>query len=184
MTDEIPNMYETIGDQRGFLRNLISKIPGFKGYMEKASRREADQLLRETISSRLEQSRLDLAAVQQTLSRDIVAAIEHAEPIGRADTQLMGLIGKIKDAPQGYAGFFDPVKVKEEDLERIYEFDNQMLDHVAQINADIAALQKAVNEGAYIEAAINMLNQDLKLANEVFNTRQEVISQTNIHIEK
>jgi hypothetical protein len=184
MTDDISNMYETIADQRGFFSNLISKIPGFKGYMEKAGRREADQLLRDTISSRLEQSRLDLAAVQQTLSRDIAIAIDFAEPIGRADNQLMGLIGKIKDAPQGYAGFFDPVKVKEEDLERIYNFDNQMLDHVAQINADIAALAKAVNEGAHIDPAITMLNQDLRLANEIFNTRQEVISQTNINLPK
>jgi hypothetical protein len=180
MTDDIPNMFETVADQRGFLSNLISKIPGFKGYMEKAARREADQLLRDTISSRLEQSRLDLAAVQQTLSRDIIAAIDFAEPIGRADNQMMGLIGKIKDAPQGYAGFFDPVKVKEEDLDRIYSFDNQMLDHVAQINADVAALNKAVSDGANINAAINMLNQDLKLANEIFNTRQEVISQTSL----
>lgn len=181
---DIQDMYGKVSDERGFFSNLISKIPGFKGYMEKAARREADQLLRDSISSRLEQSRLDLAAVQQTLGRDIIAAIDFAEPIGRADNQLMGLIGKIKDAPQGYAGFFDAVKVQEDDLQRIYDFDNQMLDHAAQINADIAALNKAVNDGANIEAAINMLNQDLKLANELFNTRQEVISQVSIASEK
>jgi hypothetical protein len=184
MMGDIQDMYGKITDERGFLRNLISKIPGFKGYMEKAGRREADQLLRDTISSRMEQSRLDLAAVQQALSRDIIAAIDFAEPIGRADNQLMGLIGKIKDAPQGYAGFFDPIKVEEEDLERIYNFDNQMLDHAAQIDADIAALNKAVTEGANIEAAIDQLNQDLKLANELFNSRQEVISEVSITSEK
>lgn len=184
MTGDIQDMYGKIADERGFFSNLISKIPGFKGYMEKGSRREADQILRDTISSRLEQSRLNLAGVQQTLSRDIIAAIDFAEPIGRADNQLMGLIGKIKDAPQGYAGFFDAVKVQEDDLERIYNFDNQMLDHAAQIDSDIAALNKAVNDGANIDAAISILNQDLKLANEIFNTRQEIISQVSVYPEK
>ena len=78
-------------------------------------RREADQLLRETLSDRLEESRLQLSSVHQELSGDIVKAIDFAESLGRADTRLMGLIGKIKDAPQGYAGFFDAVKIKEDD---------------------------------------------------------------------
>ena len=46
----------------------------------------------------------ELSAVHQELGRDIIKAIDFAEALGRADTRLMGLIGKIKDAPQGYAG--------------------------------------------------------------------------------
>ena len=35
-----------IKDQRGGFVKLLSKIPGFKGYMEKESRRDADKLVR------------------------------------------------------------------------------------------------------------------------------------------
>lgn len=180
MTDEIQDLYDMIGGERGPLSKLLSKIPGFKGYMEKKSRRDADQLLRDTISGRLSQTRLDLADVQRTLSRDILLGIEYAEPIGRADNQLMGLISKLKDAPQGYAGFYDAVKVKEDDLARLYAFDEQMLTYAEQVDADVAALRKTVEGGLNIHDAILTLTNDLRAANETFNLRQEVLNQVSV----
>ncbi len=180
MTDEVQNLYDMIGGERGPLSKLLSKIPGFRGYMEKESRRDADQLLRDTISDRLQQTRLELAAVQHDLSRDIIMGIEYAEPIGRADNQLMGLVSKIKDAPQGYAGFFDAVKVKEDDLARLYEFDEQMLSHADQITADVAALHKTVHSSGDINEAIRTLTANLRAANEAFGLRQEVLNQVGV----
>ncbi len=178
--DEVQNLYDMIGGERGPLSKLLSKIPGFGGYMEKNSRRAADQLLRETISDRLQQTRLELAAVQHDLSRDIILGIEYSEPLGRADNQLMGLVSKIKDAPQGYAGFYDAVKVKEDDLARLYEFDEQMLGHTEQVTADVAALHKTVHDGGDINAAISTLTFNLRAANEAFNSRQEVLNQVSV----
>lgn len=180
MTDEVQNLHDMISGERRFFGNLLSKIPGFKGYMEKKSRRDADQLLRDTISSRLQQTRLELAAVQHDLSRDIIMGIEYAEPIGRADNQLMGLVSKIKDAPQGYAGFFDAVKVNEEDLARLYTFDEQMLGHADQVTADVAALHKAVHDSGDLNAAIATLTANLRAANEAFSARQEVLNQVSV----
>ena len=180
MTDEVQNLYDMIGGERGALSKLLSKIPGFRGYMEKKSRRDADQLLRDTISDRLQQTRLELAAVQHDLSRDIILGIEYAEPIGRADNLLMGLASKIKDAPQGYAGFFDAVKVKEEDLARLYEFDELMLGHAEQAAADVAALHKAVHNSGDLNEAISTLSYNLRAANEAFNSRQEVLNQVSV----
>ena len=180
MTDEVQNLHDMIGGERRFFGNLLSKIPGFSGYMEKKSRRDADQLLRDTISDRLQQTRLELAAVQHDLSRDIIMGIEYAEPLGRADNQLMGLTSKIKDAPQGYAGFFDAVKVDEEDLARLYTFDEQMLGHSEQIAADVAALHKAVHDSGDLNAAIATLTGNLRAANEAFSARQEVLNQVSV----
>jgi len=175
--DEIQDLNQMIGDERRLFGKLLSKIPGFRGYLEKKSRRDADQLLRDTISGRLQQTRLELAAVQQTMGSDILMGIEYAEPVGRADNLLMGLISKIKDAPQGYAGFFDAVRVDENDLARLYQFDETMLDHVDQISSDVAALSKTVEDGSGIEAAIATLNRGLQAANLAFNSRQEVLNQ-------
>lgn len=170
------DMYDKIEQESTGLGALLKKIPGFQGYIERSRRREADQLLRQTISARLEEARLQLAGVHQELSHDIVKAMDYAEDLGRADTRLMGLIGKIKDAPQGYAGFFDAVKVKEDDLERIYAFDEAMLAYVDQIDADVAALEKATYDDGDIGASIRDLDMTLRDANTTFNSRQEVIS--------
>jgi hypothetical protein len=133
-------------------------------------------LLRDTISARLDQVRLQLSGVHQELGRNISQGIVFAEDLGRADILLMGLIGKIKDAPQGYAGFFDAVKVDTEDLARVYAFDEQMLNTTDQIAADVAALEKAVYDGGDIRSALQELTADLRLGHETFGGRQEVLA--------
>lgn len=172
----IPDLFDKITDESSLLGTIASKIPGFSGYIERGRRREADQMLRESIAGRLEEIRLQLSGVQEELSHDIILAIDYAEPIGRADNRLMGLIGKIKDAPQGYAGFFDAVKVKEEDLARIYAFDESMIKYGDQISADVAALGKAVMDSGDIRGAVRTLDSNLQQAVTTFNTRQEVVS--------
>jgi hypothetical protein len=175
MKEQVSDLFSKIQGESSGLENLLGKIPGLSGYMEKGKRREADQLLRQTIAARLEEARLQLGGIHEELSRDIVLAMDHAEPLGRADTRLMGLIGKIKDAPQGYAGFFDAVKVKEDDLARIYAFDENMLNHVDQIAASVAALNKAVTDSGDIGGNVRTLDGALKEANETFAARDEVI---------
>ncbi|GJM42561.1 MAG: hypothetical protein DHS20C20_28430 [Ardenticatenaceae bacterium] len=175
MKEQISDLFEKIQGESTGLGNLLSKIPGLDGYMERSRRREADQLLRKTIADRLEGSRLQLGGVIEALSRDIIKAIDHAEPIGRVDTRLMGLVGKVKDAPQGYAGFFDAIKVKEEDLARIYAFDENMLNFADQIGAETGLLEAAVNDDGDIGSAIRELDNTLKEANSTFDGRDEVI---------
>ncbi len=170
------DLYKKVEEETTILGRLASKIPGFNGYVERSRRREADQLLRQTISSRLEEARLKLSNSHQELSRDIIKAIDFAEDLGRADTRLMGLIGKVKDAPQGYAGFFDAVKVKEEDLERIYAFDESMVAYSVQIDADIDDLERAILEDGDIASSVRELDNTLREANASFNSRQEIIS--------
>lgn len=172
----VPDMYEKIQDESTFLGKIASKIPGFSGYMEKSRRREADEILRRTLSDRMEASRLELSAVHEELSRDILLAIDHAEPLGRIDNRLMGLIGKVKDAPQGYAGFFDAVKVQEDDLARVYEFDNNMMAYADHIATGVAAVQKAVNDGGNVEQAIRDLDRTVQEANSTFGSRQEILT--------
>ena len=172
----VPDMYDKIESEQTIFGKIASKIPGFSGYIEKSRRREADQILRETIAARLEEVRIQLAGVHQMLSRDIIMAIDHAEPLGLADTRLMGLIGKVRDAPQGYAGFFDAVKVKEDDLARVYAFDEAILAHSDQIAADVSALEKAVDMDGDIDGSIRSLDRSLRDANTLFNSRQEILS--------
>ena len=152
------------------------KIPGFKGYLELRDRREADQLLRESIAAKLDQTRLLFSSVHESLAGDIIKAIDFAEPLGRIDNRLMGLIGKIKDAPQGYSGFFDAAKVDGEVLDRLYSFDFAMLAHAESIAANVDLLKVAVNNDANIMDAVKKLDESVKDANASFATRNEIIT--------
>ncbi|MEM8857935.1 MAG: hypothetical protein AAGD96_06420 [Chloroflexota bacterium] len=169
---------ESIGKEEstGWLEKVARKIPGFSGYLDNMERRKADQLLRDTLAARLEAIRLDLGGISETLSADIVLAIDHAESIGRADNRLMGLIGKINDAASGYSSFFDAKQVDVTKLDQIYMFDSSMVAYVDQTADHVQALQNAVNDGAHIGAAIKELDAILKDANSEFASRNEIIA--------
>ena len=167
---------EKIKDDRNAFERLLAKIPGIGSYMDNNDRREADQLLRNTLADRLEQSRLTLGSIHQTLSADIVKAIDYAEPLGRANTQLTGLIGKIRAAPTGYSGWLDAVKIGEEELEKIYEFDNSFFDHADLIDATVNTLNKAVNHNGDISAGIIDLSAAVTNASRAFDERNELLS--------
>ncbi|VAW31201.1 hypothetical protein MNBD_CHLOROFLEXI01-4598, partial [hydrothermal vent metagenome] len=83
MKEQISDLFNKIQGESSGLGSLLEKIPGLDGYMERSRRRQADQLLRETIATRLEGSRLQLGSITEELSRDIILAIDHAEPLGR-----------------------------------------------------------------------------------------------------
>lgn len=175
MKDHVSDLFTQIKGDESRLEELLNKIPGLGGYMEKGKRRDADQLLRKTIADRLDETRLKFSSVHQEISGDIIKAIDLAEPLGRADTLFNGLIGKIKDAPVGYASFFDDVKVKEDDLARIYAFDESMLAHADQIEASTASLVKAAENGGELSMELRELTAVLRQANETFSSRDEVI---------
>lgn len=171
-----PDAHENIQDNLNPLEALLRKIPGFKGYMEKRDRREADQLLRETLAARFEEVRVEFSRIHEALARDIIKAIDFAEPMGRIDNRLMGLIGKIKDAPQGYAGFFDAIKVDEQKLAEIYQFDQTMVGHGEEIALAVTKLAEAVNSDGDIHGAIGTVDHSVQAANTAFASRNEIIT--------
>lgn len=176
MSKKIDDLYKQIKRNANGIEAFLAKLPGLRGYMERQTRRDADQLLRETIVGRLQETRKRLAAVSQDLARNITQAIAYAESLGRADTKLTGLIGKIEAAPQGYAGFFAAAKVDSAVLARLYTFDEAMLDHITQLDADVAALAKAVRDDGDIQMAIGVLTSSLQTANEAFAQRRELLT--------
>jgi hypothetical protein len=127
------------------LEALVAKIPGYKGYKEKEIRREADNLLRQRLANQL--------AEERTQAEDIASqmltgpGLSQLDEMGKGNTRLQTLIDKIKTAAQGYAGFFDAVRVKEDQLDILYEFDTRMLDQVDEIRAALDSLQTALDTG-------------------------------------
>ena len=160
----------------GMLGNLLRKIPGMAGYLDRNDHRKADQLLRDTISGRLEASRLQLSNIYPMLSRDIIVAMTYAEALGRSNTRLAGLIRKIESAPAGYSSMLASNKIDSAALARIYAFDERFLEQAMQIDAAVAALETAVSSSGGIDAAMSALDKALQDANNACDARQELLS--------
>jgi hypothetical protein len=124
-----------IKDQRGGFAKVLSKIPGFKGYMEKETRRDADKLVREVVVARFTDQLDRLTELQTEMLSN--GGFEYVDDVEQSAVKLRLFIDRVKTAPRGYAGVFDAVQVKEEQLDQLYNFDYQLLSEADNLAAAI-----------------------------------------------
>jgi hypothetical protein len=173
------DLRETIESHLGSLESLAKKIPGYKGYKQKELRREADKLLRMEIAGKFDDERKRLSELQAKLVSQ--ARIEFVDDLERAVTKLQLLIDRIKTATYGYAGLFDAIKIKEEQLDALYDFDNRMLGFVDEVAADVDMLSSAISTEDDIGVAISELITTIDEANLAFGRREEAILQAGTY---
>ena len=170
------DLRDTIYDNLGGFESLMAKIPGYKGYKEKEMRREADALLRQHVAA---QYGAQLRRAEDVASQMLTGpGMAQLAELGKGNTRLQSLIDKIKTAAQGYAGLFDAIKVKEDELDRLYEFDNQMLANVEGVGAAIDAIQAALDGGdaSAVAPAVRAYVQAVTDASAHFDGRRDVLT--------
>ena len=161
------------GNMYGLERGIADVVPGYKGYKQKELRREADKLLRDTLVSRLRTVKRQLDVLQQDLIS--VGKIDLLDVVGSATTQLQTFIDRVRTASYGYGGLFSAVRVKEEDLDRVYQFDAQLLDYVDRMEGAIGRAREAV-AGDDAQSLVMIVRDLAREANDTFDRRQEVIN--------
>ena len=161
------------GDMAGLEETMANVIPGYKGYKQKELRREADKLLRDTLVDRMRTVKTNLDGLQ----KDLISAgkFDLLDDVESAATQLQTFIDRVKTASYGYSGLFDATKVKEEDLDRLYEFDAHLMDYVERLEG---AIQTAVEnvEGEEVKANLRAIRDLTREANATFDRRREYIN--------
>ena len=132
------NGYERAQGQRNLLERLGAKIPGYRGFQDRELRRDVDKLQREHLAAELGR----LKALLSSRARDYTDAGQLAAlaAFGRLDRQLDGLQQTIRFSDYGASGLFDPVKINEPELERLYAFDLGIVEDVAAVEQAIAAV--------------------------------------------
>ncbi len=166
--------YDSIRRERGTIESFFGKLPGYKGYKEKEMRREADRLLREALVRDFTLQLDRITPVQNAVLDNI--GIEWMKDIAAVKTSLQTLIDRIRHAPQGYAGFFDAVRVKEDDLDRLEEFDRQLVGELSKVSAAMDELEGATSDPTALKAALANVGNTVKAAADLFAQRSKVIT--------
>jgi hypothetical protein len=167
---------ERVKEAMSSLERLVAGIPGYKGYKEKELRREADKLLREHLARKFEEQRKRLTEIQRKLIG--LGKLELIDDLEEAVMKLQTLIDRIRTATYGYAGFFDAIKIKEEQLDALYDFDKALLEDVDKVKDEIDNLSSAIAAGEGLSEAIAELTAIVRAADEAFNKREEVLLQS------
>ena len=169
----VGDIYEKVKGSRNLLEKLGSIIPGWKGYQERQERRKADQLMRQTLAEKMGAQRKRLDVAQQELINS--GKIDLVDDVGRAVTQLQTFIDRVRLASYGYAGMFDAVKIKEEELEQMYNFDVALFEYVDRLNTANDRLREAIDTGDGLPEVIRIVQDICREANSTFDEREHVI---------
>jgi hypothetical protein len=171
------DMRDKIVESLGGIENLARKIPGYSGYKEKEMRREADRLLRDRIAAVFANQVQRLTELQgELVSGGRIELLEHATALEDTVRRLQTFVDRVKRAAQGYAGFFDAVKVKEEQLDALYEFDNNLLAQVDAVESAVNDVQTAIDTGEGLPEATATVKRIAGEVNQLFSQRDDVIT--------
>jgi hypothetical protein len=168
--------YDKVSRERGKVEEILGKIPGYKGYKEKEMRRESDRLLRESLVRDFGAQLNRLGPIQSIVLDN--GGLEFMDDIGEVKTGLQTLMDRIRNAPMGYSGFFDAVRVKEDDLDRLEAFDQQLTAEIPKISAAFDELDKAANanDPAAVKTAVRAARATVKDSSALFDQRGRVIT--------
>ena len=167
------DIYEKVEDSRTALEKLTDFIPGWGGYQKRQTRRKADQLLRETLADKLAGPRRRLNEAQKDLISN--KRMDLLDDLESAGTQLQTFIDRIRLATYGYAGMFDAKKVKEGELEQLYNFDVALVQYVERLDAANDRLREAIPSGEGLVETIRIVRDVCSEANSTFDEREHVI---------
>ena len=131
---------------RGFFDNLLRKVPGFAGYVDREARQASDQLARQNIAAHLAGAKRALDGITRALVDR--GAIDALPKFDRFRGKVDHVVARLKGAPVGYHGFFTIDEVRDEVLEDVYEHDLWTIDAAEKFAADVEAL---INAGDSVE---------------------------------
>lgn len=167
------DLFEQVTSDQDPFTKLLSKIPGFSGYVERSTRRKADKLLREQIETQFSQLRTQVGEIQQDFASS--GEFEYLDDLETAATKLQTFIDKVSHAAYGYAGFFDAIKIREEELAKIYEFDIALLEMADEIKRAVDNVNASIDSDGLPASVRHLVSLTRDLVS-TFERRDEVVT--------
>jgi hypothetical protein len=177
---ENKDVYAQAKSQMRLSERIVAALPGFRGYKEKELRRESDKLIRNHLHLKLSKDKDDVRSIAQKVADK--RYLDVLSDIDRLVAKMDRITEKVNHASYGYSGFFDVVKIKEENLDRMIAYDNQLLDSVNALSESISNLKSQLLGGDYsnLKDKIQTVADKFELLEDAFDKRQEVILGVNM----
>jgi hypothetical protein len=172
---EKKDVYGAAKKQMRLSERIMAEIPGFRGYKEKELRRESDKLIRNNLSQKLVQARTGFKTIFQKMSdrRQMDVLTDMDRIVAKFDR----VAEKVNHASYGYSGFFNVVKIQEEALDRMIDFDNQLIDQVNNIAAEVDAFKSEISKQKFDKTKdrVQNLTDTLETFEETLDKREQAI---------
>jgi hypothetical protein len=173
MSDMKDQIYQKVTGSMDIFKKIASKIPGFKGYVERQNRRDSDKLIRDTIYRRFRELEGRVSDMQVELINK--GEISYTDDLEKAALRLRTFADRVRTAPRGYSSLFEAIKINEPELTKMYEYDALLLDKADAVGSAIDNIQASVGTDG-LPAAIRNLQTLSKECIAAYERRQEVLT--------
>jgi hypothetical protein len=176
----MPDIRERVEEDQGILKKIQNFIPGFRGYRRKEDLRDADRMLRMQLADRLGRQRRGLEECRGTLVSSYGS--KELDTIGGLINQFKKVEGLVTHAEMGYSGIAADIAIKETELNRMYEFDVAMIDHISSISASIESLKNSLMAADELTSHKDLMNIKARINDfeDQFNRRMDIVQGTEV----
>lgn len=169
-----------VEEDRGILKKIQTFIPGFRGYRLREDLRDADRMLRSQLAQKLGLERRGLEECRGLVVKSYGS--KELDQIGGLINHFKKMEGAVTHAEMGYSGFAADIQIKETELDRLYEFDAAMLDHLVSMHASIESLKGALMAADEASSHRDLMNIKARITDfeDQFNRRMLAIQGTEV----
>jgi hypothetical protein len=141
MQPDLGNVKKRINEGGDYLDGLIAKVPGFKGYFEKAAMYDADRVIRTFLADRILGLKKSIDAVMREMPA--IGGDSNLAALDSINVILERANKKCRYADYGSGASFSKIKFTQEDSDRLLEYDWRMIGKLDDSESAIAKLKSA-----------------------------------------
>jgi hypothetical protein len=154
-------------------KGVVRIFPGMPSYQEREGLRTQDKIIREQLAARIVEQANHLQEIQSKLTdKAILQPLSHLD---RQARKMMQLADTIRFASYGYAGLFAGIKVDEQKLAQLYDYDLSLHRQIEELAVAVGNLQQRQDDEWKrdslddFQQAINRLEESLEKRKTVFS---------------
>ncbi len=152
------------------IERLVRHLPGIAGYQDRETSRSTDKVVRQRLSSRLDEVVREIERVKAKCADD--KDLSSLALLDRLSTKLDRLSHTVMYASYGYRGLFDDRKFGSDGLAQLYAFDLGLLDGLEALGVKARELRQG---GEVLRQAAAESERLLEVFEKTFMSRQAII---------
>jgi hypothetical protein len=169
-----------VDEDRGILKTIQTFVPGFRGYRLREDLRDSDRMLRGQLAKLLGLQRRKLESCRKMLGPAYGNA--RLEETGAIINQFKKVEGKVSAAEVGYSGISADLRIKEPEINKLYEYDNSMITNISDISQSVESLTASIKakDGDQTDADLTNIRGLITDLEDKFDRRMEIITNTGV----
>ncbi len=174
------DLRERVKEDRGLLKKLELAIPGFRGYRKREDLRIADSLLRKQLADNLGDIKERIELCRQDIAKKM--EMELLNEIGELMNHITSTENRVRHAEQGYTGISMDYNIREDELNRMYEWDLNLISDIEGLSNSVNSLETTIGTGkaTEINQKINDLENEIRAFNSLFDKRIQTIADLGV----